>query len=237
MAFKSWAPVVFCMLALPAAAGAQAQLYFRGDLGTSLSTNADFGDNDPNNFLICGNPPCTAPGRFSDFGNALVLDAAMGARMSPNARIEAMLGYRSYAFRALDGGIPSTEFRANVTSVSAMLNGYYDFPGQGWTPYLGVGIGTSQNKIDTLSFDDGLSFFGSVPGGSRSDFAWSFMAGAGIPLSYSTTLDFGYRYMDLGKVEIPSGAPVTIGGVVTPPAYGGATGNLRAHEFTVGVRF
>jgi opacity protein-like surface antigen len=237
MAFKSWTTAAVFALAFSAAGAAQAQLYFRGDLGASISTNANFGDNDPNNFLICGNAPCTVPGRFSDFGNTLVLDAGIGSRLSPNARIEAMVGYRGYELRAFDSGVPSTEFRANITSVNAMANAYYDFEGRGWKPYLGLGIGTAQNKIDSLRFDDGFSFFGSTPGGTHSNFAWSFMAGAGIPLSYETTLDFGYRYIDLGKVEIPAGGPVTVAGAVTPPPYGGATGNLRAHEFTIGVRF
>lgn len=115
-----------------------------------------------------------------------------------------------------------------------MANVYYDFPGAGWTPYIGFGLGRSRNKIGTLSFDDGAAFFGSVPGGTRSSPAWAFMLGGSAPLSYNTVLDFGYRYIDLGKVEIPAG-PVTVAGVVSP--YPGASGNLRAHEFTVGVRF
>jgi len=237
MTLKRWTTIALCALALCGAGAAQAQLYFRGDIGASLSTSANFGDNESNNFLICGNAPCTVPGRFSDFGSAGVLDAGMGARIGPNARIEAALGYRNYALRAFDAGVPSAEFKANISSVSAMANAYYDFAGPGWVPYLGLGIGTAQNKIDTLSFTDGFSFFGSVPGGTKSNFAWSLMAGAGLPLSRDTTLDLGYRYMDLGKVEIPAGVPVTSNGVIVPPPYGGATGNLRAHEFTIGVRF
>ena len=235
MALKKGITVAVLALAFPGAA--QAQLYFRGDIGASFSTGADFGDNDASNFLICGNPPCTVPGRFSNFGNAAVLGAGMGARMSPNARIEAALAYRYYALHAFDGGAPSAEFKANISSASAMANAYYDFAGPGWVPYLGVGIGTAQNRIDTLSFSDGFSFFGSVPGGTKSSFAWSFMAGAALPLSRDTMLDLGYRYVDLGKVEIPSGGAVTVNGAVVPPPYGGATGNLRAHELLIGVRF
>jgi opacity protein-like surface antigen len=234
MAFRWWKTVVAaCALALPAAA--QAQLYFRGDTGVSFSTGANFGDNSANGFLICGDSGCNVPGRFSNFGDSVVLNAGMGARMSPNVRVEVALGYRSYMLRAFDA--TATEFRAGITSVSAMLNGYYDFAGPGWVPYLGLGVGTAQNKIDSLSFDDGGSFFGSVPGGTKSNVAWSVMFGAGIPLSRTTTLDFGYRYIDYGKVEIPAGGPVTVAGVVTPPPYTGASGNLRANEFTIGVRF
>jgi len=237
MTLKDRTAAVLFALALCGADAAQAQLYFRGDIGASISTGANFGDNESSNFLICGNAPCTAPGRFPDFGNAVVLGAGMGARMGPNARIEAALAYRGYSLRALDAGAPAAEFKANISSASAMANAYYDFTGGGWVPYVGVGIGAAQNRIDTLSFSDGFSFFGSVPGGTKSGFAWSVMAGAGLPLSRDTVLDFGYRYIDLGKVEIPAGGAVTVNGVIVPPPYGGATGNLRAHEFIVGVRF
>src|SRR5262252_4092998 len=122
---KTWTAAAVCGLAFSGAA--QAQLYFRGDVGASISTGANFGDNDSSNFLICGNPPCTAPGRFPDFGSALLLGAGMGARLNPNARLEAELAYRSYALRALDAGVPAAEFTANISSVSAMANAYYDF--------------------------------------------------------------------------------------------------------------
>ena len=229
MAFK-WGRIAWCVLALPAAA--QAQLYFRGDVGVSISTQANFHDNDPSQNLICGDPGCFSASRFSNFGAAPILSAGIGARLNRNARIDAVLGYRGYMLDHFDA--TDTEFRANVTSVSAMANAYYDFSGPGWAPYIGFGLGRSQNKIDTLSFDDGAAFFGSVPGGTTSSFAWAFMLGGSARLSRDTALDFGYRYIDLGKVEVPAGQ-VTVAGVVSP--YPGASGNLRAHEFTVGVRF
>jgi len=62
--------------------------------------------------------------------------------------------------------------------------------------------------------------------------AWALMAGFGAPISKAYTLDFGYRYIDLGKIEF---AP----GIIDPAgtSYDGLAGKLRAHEFFVGVRF
>jgi len=232
MAF-GWRTVALCALALPAGA-AQAQLYFRADTGVSISSNANFGDNVSGD-LICSDASCTRGQRFGDFGNGVILNAGLGAHFGSNSRLEVAFGYRKYMLDAFDG--TATEFRADITSLSMMANGYYDFSGPGWKPYLGLGIGTSQNKIDSLQFDNGGAFFGSTPGGTKTNFAWAFMAGGGFPISYTTVLDLGYRYIDLGKVQIPAGGPVSIGGIVSPPPYGGASGNLRAHEFTIGLRF
>jgi len=231
LAFKIVATGSFA--ALLACDAAQAQVYYRVEVGYSQSTGTDLKDKDfANSGVICGDPLCNSAGSIKDVGSSYTLGAAVGYRFSPNLRADVALGYRpGYAIDATDGS--GTSFKADVKSVSLMANGYYDFPLSGWTPYVGAGLGFAQNKVDTVSFG-GPGFSGTAPGGTKSGTAYALMLGAGIPLSGRTTLDIGYRYIDLGKIEASSGT-VTVNGFAFP--YAGADGKLTAHELTVGLRF
>ncbi len=225
------------LTALAASSVVQAQVYYRLDTGYSKSVGADIKDK---NFavdgIICGDAACTTPGSLKDVGSSIILGGGVGYRFNPNMRGDVTLGYRpTYKLDASDASSPPTKFKADVKSLSLMANGYYDFPLTSWTPYLGAGLGIAQNKVGTVSISDSTGLAATAPGGTKSGLAWAFMAGAGIPLSNNLTLDVGYRFIDLGKLEIASG-DVTVAGFGAFP-YSGATGKLRAHELTVGVRF
>ena len=236
MAWNELSRFSLLLLVAVIAGEARAQLYFRVDAGYSSSVRANFSDNSSNGFLICGDAACTSPGSFKDYGHAPVLEAGMGYAFSPAIRTDLVFGRRKYDLRTSDEGNPGSTFSADITSEDLMANGYYDFSMSGWKPYLGIGLGAARNKMSNLSLIS-LSVPASVDGGTRSNFAWAFMAGAGIPAWGKTTLDIGYRYINLWKVEIPPG-PVTINGVVIPfPQYGGANGRVIANELTLGVRF
>ena len=221
---------------LAAAGTVQAQLYWRLDSGYSKSLKADVKDS--NLVLICGDPACNTPGTLDkDVGSSTILSGGVGSRFSSNMRADVTLGYRGgYKIDASDQGVPAARFRADVKSLALMVNGYHDFSLAASTPYLGAGLGFAHNKVGTVSFDDGAGFRGSVPGGTKSGFAWALMAGVGIPISGSLTLDIGYRFIELGKIETATG-DVIINGAVVPPPYPGATGKLKAHELTIGLRF
>jgi opacity protein-like surface antigen len=228
------------LTALVAAAGiaagaAQAQLYWRVDSGYSWSKDAGISDkNFPLNGIICGNAACTVPGQLNDLDNSLILGAGVGYRFDPNLRGDVTLGYRGYyKLRGVDAGVPATSFSADVKSWLGLLNGYYDFPvGGSWMPYLGAGIGFARNKVDSVTGTGG-GITASVPGGTKTEFAWALMAGVSYPLNAGMTLDIGYRYLDAGRAETDFGAvsPAVFG------TYSGASGKLRAHELAVGLRF
>ena len=57
------------------------------------------------------------------------------------------------------------------------------------------------------------------------------MAGVGIQLTERTTLDIGYRYLDMGKAK--SGI-IDSAGFANPKVR---IDDLAAHEFKVGLRF
>ena len=109
---------------------------------------------------------------------------------------------------------------------TAMANGYVDLgKWSGISPYVGAGVGLAILRTSgsvTYTKPDGTpyavfvdpknlavtpltplvydqSFVGNNP--HRYNLAWSLMAGVGIDVAPHTTLDIGYRYLNLGKSQ------------------------------------
>ena len=210
--------------------------YFRAEIGHSWSRDAEIRDN---NFatlpVICGNPLCTGPGSLDDVGDSWVFGAGVGYRVNPNIRAELALGYRrGFELDDTDAQAPPSTFRGEIRNWTLMLNGYYDIDfGQPWKPYVGAGIGYARNELRTIAVTNptlpGLVV--PVTGGTDSGLAWSLGVGVGYTLPNRMTLDIGYRYVDLGDLEI-SAQPVSLPGMAAAP-YAGAEGKLRAHELVL----
>jgi opacity protein-like surface antigen len=211
----------------PAPTTIRQPVYFRLDAGYSMSTGTDLKDANANTGIICGDPACTSPGKLKDVGGGPVLSLGVGYFFSESLRGDITFGYRFSRLNSNDASVPATNFKADVSSLTAMANGYIDFGSSGIRPYLGLGLGISRNRVGAIDFDDGAGFAGNVPGGSKTDFAAAFMAGVGIPME-GWMLDIGYRYISMGKIKTDFD-PVS--------GYEGATGKLMAHELTLGMRF
>ena len=91
------------------------------------------------------------------------------------------------------------DLRANGTaeleSQSLFLNAYYDIDtGTKFTPYVGGGIGYAKLK--------GSISNGGVKLASDSDtnFAWQLGAGIAYAVNKNISVDFGYRYTDMGDL-------------------------------------
>ena len=84
-----------------------------------------------------------------------------------------------------------------------MFNGYYDIARfDRFTPYVGAGVGLAYNKTGGVSFTGNAALVNVIEGDNRWSLAWSLMAGVGVQLTERTTLDIGYRYLDMGKAEV-----------------------------------
>ena len=106
-----------------------------------------------------------------------------------------------------------------------MANGYFDIGRwSGITPYVGAGIGVANlrtsgtvnytipggapyNQVITDAFT-GVALNGGSPinydraiNSRQYKLAWALMAGVGIEVAAHTTLDIGYRYLNLGKSQ------------------------------------
>jgi len=230
------AAVCALLVILGFAGAAHAQVYWRLDLGYSRSVNSDIHDKDfASDGVICGDAVCSSPGSLKDVGSGFLISGGVGNRFTDHVRMDVTLTYRAgYKLDKSDSFSPPAQYSAKVSSLAFMANGYWDFPLEGWAPYAGLGLGFASNKMDTMTFGDNAGFSGSTASKTATSGAFAFMLGAGIPLGSGPELDFGYRYVDLGKLETGSGVQRFGGGSF---AYSGATGRLRAHELTVGLRF
>ena len=120
---------------------------------------------------------------------------------------------------------------SSVQTTTLMFNGYYDIAKfDRITPYVGAGVGLAHNRMDDVSFT-GNTLANVISGDSRWSLAWSLMAGVGVQVSDRATLDFGYRYIDMGKAE--SGTMDNLGF----PNPRVRIDDLAAHEFKVGIRY
>jgi len=228
MSDRAFIKIALAALMLLAAGTSRADLYWRLDGGWSMSTDANIRDKDfDTDGLICADPACSSGAQLNDVGNSLVLQGGVGWRFDPNFRMDLTLGYRGGYKLDDSDGFPS-DFKADIRSLSLLLNAYYDFSLAAWSgkPYVGAGIGFASNKIDTITNSDAFGATITVPGGTSTNRAWAFMAGFRFPLSSSMMLDVGYRYIDLGKIESDADA-----------TYSGMSGKLRAHELMIGIAF
>jgi opacity protein-like surface antigen len=216
--------------------------YIRGDVGYSWSR-------DPDVKWTVTDPDPVSPtfGQFVtdavtgvNMGNAWLVEGGVGCGSGPRGlRGEIMLGY--HGKRNIDG-TPGPWFLApppeadplhtSVTTTTLMFNGYYDIARfDRITPYVGAGVGLAYNKTGGVSFTGNPALTNVIEGDNRWSLAWSLMAGVGIQLTERTTLDIGYRYLDMGKAE--SGTLDNLG-FQNPKVR---IDDLAAHEFKVGLRF
>jgi opacity protein-like surface antigen len=218
---------------------AQAEPYVRIDGGYSWATDAGIHDKDfSSDGFICVDTGCTDGGELNKLGESGVYSVGFGWRFNSSFRVDLSGAYRG-AYGLKDSDQAPSDFRADVKSTSVMLAGYYDMRLGLTRPYVGAGVGWARNKIGTITNSGGalVPISTERPGGTWSGTAWSVMLGVGIPLWSRLTLDIGYRYIDLGKIESQSG-DVTCAPTPCPGAtYSGLTGRLRAHEVMGGLRF
>jgi opacity protein-like surface antigen len=221
------AAAVLCLaLGALAAPAAQAQMYWRLEIGYSKANDTDFKDND---FNSAGNILADASfnqGSLDEIDDSPVVVAGVGYRFTTGLRGDVTLAYRG--FYSLNDDTFEANYHASITSTTLMVNGYYDFTVGGVRPYVGAGIGWARNETGNLTQDFRLGFVNTFSGATRDDTAFALMAGIGIPYS-GWTLDIGYRYIDLGKFET--------GNIAALGVSSGHTGKLSAHEFTLGARF
>lgn len=146
---------------------------------------------------------------------------------------EAITG-RDFTFET-DGPSSLTPYRADVTSTSFMANVRLDIPIRAplnalfgrlpmldpLTIYGGGGVGAGWNDLeadDTVNSGSDTTF----------DFAYQFMGGVGYALTDQTHLSVGWRYYNLGELEVD---------MDDGPNDGSFDAEIGAHEFVTALRF
>lgn len=204
------------------------QPYMRMDVGGAFSLDQHYHDADPTS----ANAPLAAGdginGGVSPTG---VIDLGLGARLNPYVRWDATLSYMpGMNFNGGEAFAPGTTAHADIDSLVGMVNGYLDLAPfgislAGFQPYLDAGIGAASNHLDSMNTNSGL---GVISGNTHTSLAWGAGAGLAMPLSPLATLDFSYKYLDLGDVE--SGT-TDAAGAITPIKAG-----LRTNVVLAGLR-
>lgn len=116
---------------------------------------------------------------------------------------------------------PTYFYKTDVDTYTGMFSLYLEpFHYKNWTPYVGAGVGCARISIKT---DDTV-----VRGkDSETNFAWQAEGGIQYALTEHFSLRLGYRYIDMGSIDIHL-------------KYGGSNaGNfkadLAAHEIVLGL--
>jgi opacity protein-like surface antigen len=187
----------------PATGWSYSGWYVRGDLGSRWGL---LGDVD-----VAG-----APTSSDKLDNALTAGAGIGIKSSfLRADLTA-----DYAFPAKYNGTLAApnDIRAKIQSINLLANGYLDLGT--WyrlTPYIGAGAGMAMVKVTDVQG-------AAAADNTRWNFAWAGMAGIAWTISPNLQVDFGYRYLDVGKAESGGAAPVTFD-------------KVAGHEVRIGLRW
>lgn len=120
----------------------------------------------------------------------------------------------------------------SLSTTTLMLNGYYDIGNfNGFVPYVGAGIGVAYHRMGGVYFTENPFLTNTIEGNNDVSFAWSLMAGLAYQISPRAVIDFGYRYIDMGKA---TSGRVDNAGFVNPRV---TIDDIVAHEFKVGLRY
>ena len=154
------------------------------------------------------------------------------------------IGVNDRLFNPFANGTQTNTYRGNLSSMVALFNGYIDLGT--WnclTPYLGAGIGVAQNRITGLT-EQGIVFanepfgpimptLGTAASGTKTGLAWALMAGVGYEVNRNLTLEFGYRYLNLGDAQ---SGPIT--NAFLAESYRPLKAkDIDSHDFKIGMRW
>lgn len=232
---------------------AQRQFYVRGDVGIGRNavggvSQADLTEHG-GSFLS------------RSLADTVYLGAGIGWQLSSRFRLDLTGEYRATAaLKAMDnlsaelagpdGHLQAnTLYQGNLSSYVGLLNGYWDlFNVNGFTPYIGAGIGYARHKISGVTTASAATFTDATTGEqfatltqgtslprSQNSLAWALMAGTSYDLSPNAKLDLGYRYLNLGSgIAATSSLLDCVCGSVGAPLK---LSDLEAHEFRIGIRW
>ncbi|MDO8876318.1 MAG: porin family protein [Pseudolabrys sp.] len=206
--------------------------YLRGDIGFSNQSVRSISNRNYANYDSVVNID-------RSFDAAPLFGIGIGYYFNDWLRLDITGEYRGRAnFHGLDIGYnpaPNDDvYTGSKSELTFMANAYFDLgTWYNFTPFVGAGVGISRNTIS--SFRDTSASFNSTAyadAASKWSFAWAVHAGVGYKLTKNATIEFAYRYIDLGNAE---------SGNITN--YVGVTGGpyefkrLTSHDLKVGLRF
>ena len=201
--------------------------YIRGDIDYHRA-NIDGID-----YAVSGGTNTFTSHKLKDSGSVGI---GVGYNVNSNLRVDVTADYwLKSSFRGSTAGtcgFPaapcSSVDTSKLSAIVVMANAYADLGTfNGFTPYVGAGVGVANLKWDSLSNDDGTAVT-VHPGTSTMRGAYALMAGASYCVNDKIELDAGYRYTRVG------------GGNMFGYANFGGPGwdkGFKVHEVRAGVRY
>lgn len=162
-----------------------------------------------------------------------ILGAGIGMKVDDQVRLEGNLTYYSpFDVDGRDGA--GNTISTEVESISGMLSVLYDIEqiheyvgSDTFTPYIGGGVGITMLDTDSLSTTGAAA----EPGTEVYNLTYALRAGLSAKFSERLTLDFGYKFINLGQFEQDGGVSNGVSAATTK------FDDLLVHELTAGLRF
>jgi len=221
--------------------------YLRGDIGLSV-------DQAPSFSMAAASMPPPGPGILpfsstlgsSNWREDVSADIGVGYRLNNWVRFEGTYEYRTgpAGYNANSVICPTTlaptatctgNLYLRQNNSTALASAYVDLGNYwGFTPYVGAGAGINTSMINgSVAYT--VNATGDPYGGgwNRSiqsttySPAWALMAGVGIQISPSATLDVGYRYLNAGTSTVP----------ITPQIGSSVKQPNVSQDFRIGIRY
>ncbi|KAB2885620.1 MAG: porin family protein [Pseudorhodoplanes sp.] len=206
--------------------------YLRGDIGITNQQVKSF-----ENVSFA-----TAPGfAFLDepaFDSGLMVGLGVGYQYNDWLRFDITGEYRGKTrFTGLDRYTTGTnDYTGSKSEWLFLANAYVDL-GTWWciTPFIGAGVGLANITISNFRDNNILNSGGGYAADdTKNNFAWALHAGLAYNVSKNFTVEFAYRYLNLGDAQ--SGDLVNLDGSNTinnPMIFK----DITSHDFKLGLRW
>lgn len=176
------------------------------------------------------------------FDAAPTFGLGLGYKYNSWLRFDGTIEYRGKAgFHALDtfdnGGVVNTnDYGGAKSEWLAMFNTYIDLgTWKSVTPFVGFGLGTTYTQIHHFRDTNVIAGGGGYARTEGTwDFAWALHAGFAYDVTPNFTVEFAYRYVDLGDAK--TGPLINLNGTCTTCAPMEFKG-LSSHDLKLGLRW
>jgi opacity protein-like surface antigen len=174
----------------------------------------------------------------SSVSDAYFFGGGVGYAWNHWLRLEATAEYRAKSrFSAVASTNPFTQlntYDANMKSWLFLANAFVDLGTWNcFTPFVGLGVGASWNQITDFKDVGTTGGRGFGRDTSKLDFAWALYAGVAYNVTKSFTIDFTYRYLNLGDFTDTIDC---VGGCGGPPLKYHLD-KVHSHDFMIGFRW
>jgi opacity protein-like surface antigen len=223
---------------MPAPVEVESAWYLRGDIGVGnmQSTSIDYLPNplnNPSNFTI----------QSVSLQDQVLFLVGVGYEFNNWLRFDATAEYRNKDSFVFWGGYTTAcpnpfaqcldVYNGYISSWVFLANAYVDlFTWCGFTPFVGLGVGTAANTLAGFS-DVGIPTGGAGLGQNTTDWnlAWAIHAGFSYKINENLRLELAYRFLNMGSVE----APINCIGGCNPDSY--RFHSLESQDLMLGFRW